>query len=104
VHALVLTSEDAGGRRSVSVGERIEVRLPERPTTGYRWQADVDASALRQVDDRYEGEAAPRGAAGVRSLTFEALRPGRARLRLASRRAWEGEDDDEFVVDLDVTR
>jgi inhibitor of cysteine peptidase len=98
-----LTREDAGGRRSVRVGERIEVRLPERPTTGYRWQPDVDPSVLRQVDDRFDGEAAPRGAGGVRTLAFEALRPGPARLRLASRRAWEGEAVDEFVVDLEIT-
>jgi inhibitor of cysteine peptidase len=100
---MVLTREDAGGRRSVRVGERIEVRLPERPTTGYRWQPDIDASALRQVDDRFEGEAAPRGAGGVRTLVFEPLRPGSARLRLESRRAWEREAVDEFVVDLEIT-
>ncbi|HUL27100.1 MAG TPA: protease inhibitor I42 family protein [Streptosporangiaceae bacterium] len=95
-----LRQEDSGGRRTARVGEELSVVLPENPTTGYRWQPEIDTSALQQTDDRYEGPAEPRGAAGTRRLTFKVLRPGPAQLRLVKRRAWENTGVDEFSVDL----
>jgi inhibitor of cysteine peptidase len=102
VPAVRLTREDAGGRRRVRVGEPIQVSLPEAPTTGYRWQADVDPGALRQVEDRFDPPGEARGGTGERAATFEAVRPGPARLRLVLRRSWEQEPAEEFAVDLDV--
>jgi len=94
---------DAGSRRTVRLGDLTTVRLPESPTTGYRWQADHDDAALRLVEDRFEGAQSPRGAGGDRVLIFEAARLGSATLRLAKRRGWGGgEPIDEFSAELDV--
>jgi uncharacterized protein (TIGR03086 family) len=97
-----LAQQDSGGRRTVRVGESVVVALPENPTTGYRWHADVDEAALQPIDDGYDGPAGLRGASGVRRLAFTALRAGPTRLRLVKRRSWEAKAVEEFAVDLDV--
>jgi inhibitor of cysteine peptidase len=97
-----LTYEDSGSTRPVSVGEYIKVSLAENPTTAYRWEIEGDQTALRQLDDRFDGPTIPRGASGTRVLSFEALHPGKTQLRLLKRRSWEKKAIDEFVVDLEV--
>lgn len=100
---LELDPAHAGSRQGLTVGEHAVLRLPESPTTGYRWQADFDAAALRLIDDRSEVAQTPRGSSGDRVLTFEAVRPGPVSLRLANRRSWEsGDPVAEFTVELDV--
>lgn len=100
---LELGPADAGTHRSVQVGDRTEVRLPENPTTGYRWQIPSDDSRFRLVEDRFEGAQSPRGAGGVRVLVFDAVRSGSASLRLVKCRSWEsGNPLEKFAVDLDV--
>lgn len=79
------------------------VRLPENPTTGYRWQIASDDSCLRLDDDRFEGAQSPRGAGGARVLVFEAVRAGSVSLQLLKSRSWEsGKPIEEFAVNLDV--
>jgi inhibitor of cysteine peptidase len=97
-----LAQEDSGGRRTVRVGEDVVVALAENPTTGYRWQADVDEAALQAIDDGYDGPTERRGAPGVRRLAFRILRAGPTRLRLVKRRSWESQVAAEFVLDLEV--
>jgi predicted secreted protein len=95
-----LTYEDSGSDRAIGVGEEIELSLTENPTTGYRWEPDLDPAMLRQTHDSYEGDAEPRGAAGVRVLRFEVLQPGDVALRLVKRRKWDQKVADQFVVRL----
>jgi inhibitor of cysteine peptidase len=98
-----LGAAESGTSKTVRVGDRTTVRLPENPTTGYRWQVDADDERLKLVEDRFEGAEVPRGAGGDRVLVFEAVRAGSARLGLAKRRAWgSGEAVEEFSVELDV--
>jgi len=92
----------APGRRTARAGDNLTVVLSENPTTGYRWHADIDVTTLQQADDRYFGQAEPRGAGGTRRLTFRVLRGGSIHLRLVKRRAWEDTAVEEFDLDLDV--
>jgi inhibitor of cysteine peptidase len=98
-----LRRADSGARVAIRTGDTVDVRLPENPTTGYRWHAEIDSTALRQVGDQYEGPTSPRGASGARVLTFEALRPGQTLLRLVNRRSWEAEVSDEFLARISVS-
>jgi inhibitor of cysteine peptidase len=100
--ALTLTREDTVRSRSVHVGDQIQVRLQENPTTGYRWEPDIDPHVLREVDDRYAGSVDRRGEPGLRVKTFEAVAPGSTQLRLVERRSWETTPSDEFVVHIDI--
>ncbi len=97
-----LRYQDAGSEHPVRVGERIEITLPERPTTGYRWHVDALPPELQQTDDRYDGADEPRGAGGNRILGFEAVRPGVVTLQLQQRRSWEQDATDRFSVQLRV--
>lgn len=98
-----LTQDDAGAVRRARVGEPVTVVLAENPTTGYRWQADVDEAALPLTADEYDGATHPVGASGVRRLTFVPARAGRVTLRLVKRREWEDKAVADFEVQLEVT-
>src|SRR5919201_1179332 len=91
-----LTRKDAGRRLTVTVGENIRLSLPEA-ATGFRWVLAADATALRTVKDETVASALPRGGAGERVFTLEALRPTSTVLRLEKRRAWDGKVADEFA-------
>ncbi|HEY5247769.1 MAG TPA: protease inhibitor I42 family protein [Dermatophilaceae bacterium] len=98
-----LHPENSGTSRSVRISDLTTVRLPENPTTGYRWQLDSGDARLKLVEDRFEGAGTLPGAGGERVLVFEAVRAGSARLRLAKRRSWEkGKPVEEFSVELIV--
>ena len=78
--------------RELRVGDELILRLPENPTTGFRWQVQPSADpALRRIDDRFEpGSGSPLpGASGTRVLKFAASSPGTVQLSLAHRQAWE---------------
>jgi inhibitor of cysteine peptidase len=98
-----LTQNDSGGACSVRVGDEITVVLAENPTTGYRWQPDIDTARLQLTADHYEGPERPVGTGGTRHLTFASLQPGPVQLHLVKRRSWEQAVVAEFDVTLDVT-
>ena len=84
-----LTEADAGREHAAAVGEQLVVRLPENPTTGYRWQLDAPAEVAVE-DDGFEpgGSGAP-GAAGTRTFRLRATAPGTHHLAATQRRSWE---------------
>ena len=101
---LNLTATDAGTRCAARVGDQVSVALNENPSTGYRWQADVDEAALRPLDDAFEAASGATGAGGTRRLTFEVLAAGATDLRLRKLRSWKPDEVvEEFAVTLDVT-
>src|SRR5947209_6040062 len=97
-----LTENDNGARCQVAMGETVTVTLPETPTTGYRWQAEVDSAALRTLDDQSEQQAMPRGAPGTRTFSFEPVAAGETVLRLVKKRSWEATAAEEYTVILSV--
>ena len=97
-----LTQDNAGQRLSVRVGETVSIALAENPTTGYRWHADIDPTRLQQTEDSYDGPSEPRGAGGIRRLTFTTLRAGPTHLKLVQRRSWENAGSADFDLDLDI--
>jgi inhibitor of cysteine peptidase len=64
-------------------GERLEVRLPENRTTGYRWRLDDAADGVVALtDDRFEAPEGRMGASGERVLHFSGRAPGAGAIRL----------------------
>lgn len=91
---LVLTRADNGRAAEVRVGERIEVRLPENPTTGFAWAIDETDSRLLALEGTVY--AAPTtegfiGARGQRTFTFMARQASEIALKLKYWRFWEGD-------------
>lgn len=85
---LEITDANNGGRVNASPQDVIVVRLPENPTTGYRWGVD-SLGSLRLVDDAFVVASGAPGAGGKRVLRFAAVTPGTTALVLALRRMWE---------------
>ncbi|MFO1372765.1 MAG: protease inhibitor I42 family protein [Candidatus Competibacteraceae bacterium] len=90
---LVLTRTDNNRTAEVRVGERITVRLPENPTTGFTWAIDETNSRLLALDgtDYAESSEVHIGAKGQRTFTFTARHAGEVVLKLKHWRFWEGE-------------
>lgn len=78
---------------AVAPGDFILLRLPENPTTGFRWYWQAASREFVALEsDSFEplgGEQI--GAGGTRVLSYRALRPGTESLRLVLWRDWEGE-------------
>ena len=91
---LVLTDTDAGRTVEVAPGAGVQLRLPENPTTGYRWTMTVTpAGCLQVTSDAFERPAtAAVGAGGVRVVDIRTSDVPTCELGLAYRRPWEGED------------
>ena len=71
-------------------GDVLLIRLPENPTTGYRWQFSQSGSGALQVsEDRFEAhphsDAAAPGANGLRVIRFNATQRGQVRMSLGAK-------------------
>lgn len=86
---------------AVARGDVVVVRLPENPTTGYRWQVDT-GDGVSLVDDVGEPGGNAPGSAGERILRLQADRPGTWPVVLRLSRPWEQEHVDERRVDVTV--
>ena len=84
------------------MGDVIEVRLPETATTGYLWQPEVDEQTLQLVGDERSAPEQPRGAPGVRVISFKVLEPQATELRVVKRRPWDSEAKDAFTLTVEV--
>ncbi|HEX7967188.1 MAG TPA: protease inhibitor I42 family protein [Stellaceae bacterium] len=78
----------------LAVGETVEVRLPENPSTGFRWHVIADGKpACALVGDAFAAPSGPPGRGGEHSWTFGAVHPGQCDIELRYRRRWEGAGD-----------
>ena len=87
---ITLDQSAAGQIVDDSVGQVIELRLPENPSTGFRWQFAADLGpACAVVGDTYTAAANRPGASGEHTWTLQAAQPGVCELRLVYRRPFE---------------
>jgi inhibitor of cysteine peptidase len=104
---VTLGAADRGRLIEVAPGSRVLLRLPENPSTGYRWELEpLEGDALKRQADTYQPPAtlAP-GAGGVRVFDFLARSPGNVVLRLRLRRPWEpaGAAAETFEVTVQIS-
>jgi inhibitor of cysteine peptidase len=102
---LTLGADDNGRTLQVQTGGSVVLRLPENPSTGYRWA--WQATDGTQVEVESEAfQAAPGlapGAAGERVFQLRPRVAGVAVLRLVLRRPWEaGSGVSRYQVTLKV--
>lgn len=81
----------AAAPHQASPGDHVVIRLPESPSSGYRWQLDTyDPGVLTPAGDAFEAAAdALTGGGGTREFRFVVERSGHCDLALSLRRAWE---------------
>ena len=95
--AAVWSLDDAqrGRRVEMLVEDELHVRLPELPSSGYRWVPRSDwGGEMKMLGDELEepnGETRL-GGAMTRHLWLRAQEPGAGHLKLALVREWQGED------------
>jgi inhibitor of cysteine peptidase len=98
----VLTAADNGKKIVLKVGAEATLRLPENPSTGYRWAVDAADSHLVDVSQaEYAPASNAPGAGGQARWTIKAKAAGSATVRLKRWRPWEG--DKSVVERYDIT-
>jgi inhibitor of cysteine peptidase len=89
-----LSATDAAGPTELHRGDTVELRLPESPTTGYRWRWRLPVTLRMLADEHVQaataGVDAP-GVGGERRLAFDVTAAGLHELRAELARPWEGE-------------
>lgn len=91
MNSLIFTESTAGNRITVPTQQAFEIHLRENPTTGYRWQLDLDEGVA--LISRHFMPSRPdiSGAGGVRRFVLSVDRPGDFGIRAILRREWEPE-------------
>jgi inhibitor of cysteine peptidase len=81
----------AAAPHPASAGDHVVIRLPESPSSGYRWQLDTyDSAVLTPAGDTFEPAAdAMTGGGGTREFRFVVASSGHSDVALSLRRAWE---------------
>ena len=106
VHAVELSMADNGRQLPLTVGEKLIIRLPGNPTTGYGWFVQTcDSTFLHQPDDpAYTSDSNLLGAGGQYTFTFDTTAPGKTTLTLVYHRPWKKDKPPEktFSIHLDI--
>ncbi len=101
---IVLGASDNGRSVSASVGDAVVIKLPENPTTGYRWSAvaAVEGAVTVERDEFLLPSGAGVGGGGVHAFTWRAQRPGTGPIEFVLQRAREGQPTQRFRVTVVV--
>jgi len=92
-HNVDLGEESNGREISLNVGDTVILRLPENPTTGYRWTLEKDGSPVcSKIGDSFVPPADSRpGSPGTHEWRFRAEKPGAAAVEMRLIRKWNGD-------------
>jgi inhibitor of cysteine peptidase len=74
-------------------GDQVVIRLPESPTSGFRWHLDTyDAAVLEATGEQFLAATdAMTGGGGTREFRFLVQDVQRSEIALSLRRAWEAD-------------
>ena len=81
--------EDPVQAIGVGTGERFSIALACNPTTGYLWEAGVDAGYLELDSQEFEPAGGGVGAGGREVFHFNTLAPGETDISFECRRPWD---------------
>jgi inhibitor of cysteine peptidase len=100
-----LTEADNGKDVDAHVGDTIVLRLPENPTTGYRWAFDdLDTAAVGAQEGDHTRSSEAVGSGGEKTWSLTPTAPGATPVKLKLWRHWEGDSSvkKRFSVTLSV--
>ncbi|HEX8969139.1 MAG TPA: protease inhibitor I42 family protein [Chloroflexota bacterium] len=104
--ALRLSRTDDGVVAQVGVGDVVEIRLAENPSTGFTWAIEPLPPMVRLEDTAFQAPPdAAIGTGGTRLARFRVAASGQATIRLKHWRDWEGDASvtERFSVTLRVS-
>jgi inhibitor of cysteine peptidase len=80
----------AGKSIDLPVGQTVEIRLQENPSTGFRWSIASDGTPqCTVVADSYQSQPGPPGQAGVHVWDLRGVQPGQCTFEVRYSRSWE---------------
>ena len=87
----IADEDDNGQSVTMSVGDVLQLMLPENPTTGYTWAIVTNDEGVLAPsgEPAYEVESDAIGAGGTKTFMFQALAPGTSVLQMVNARQWE---------------
>lgn len=103
---LLIQQENNGQTFDATIGQVFEIRLPENPTTGFRWDMASGKPAYAVIRDEFRPPQPARpGAPGEHTWELKALAAGDCEIELSYRRRWQPDDQpaNTFRVRLHVT-
>lgn len=103
---IMIDQAQSGHSVDLPVGQVIELRLAENPTTGYRWvfTAKGDPTCV-VVGDRFEGSAGPPGAGGEHIWQIRGATLGECDIAMQHRRSFQPDTPTQsFTLHVRVTR
>jgi inhibitor of cysteine peptidase len=87
----------------LAIGQTIEIRLRENPTTGYRWQLmGGDRAVCAMTSDTFKPASGPPGRGGKHSWIFEAVGPGECDIGFRYRRPWGDPEQSERMFQIHI--
>lgn len=87
---ILLDKKACGSRQNLTVGDKLGIRLPGNPTTGFLWTTVAVPSLLQQQGESvYRTDSQLAGAGGITTFSFSVTEAGDGALELAYRRPWE---------------
>jgi inhibitor of cysteine peptidase len=98
----VFTAAACGGTIDVPVSTPFAIDLEENPTTGYRWEFEVDAGLEIISSDFTQNQGGGAGAAGVRQLVARADQQGEFLIHGKLLRSWIGDSSTTTRCDITV--
>jgi inhibitor of cysteine peptidase len=108
VQDLILTAKDNGKSFSASLGNTIIIKIPENPTTGFRWELEeFDNNALEVQQSGFSAQSTTlTGSGGEKSFIIKTQKIGQTFIRLKLWRDWEGDSSviERYEVNIEVLR
>jgi inhibitor of cysteine peptidase len=87
----------------LAIGQTIEIRLRENPTTGFRWQLmGGDRTVCAMTSDTFKRASGPPGHGGEHSWIVEAVGPGECNIEFRYRRAWANPGQSERMFQIHI--
>jgi inhibitor of cysteine peptidase len=100
---LEINKAQNGSTVEVPLGDSFRVRLPENPTTGYRWKLQSAGDpAFRLEEESFETSPGGIGAGGNRWWRFQPAHVGLAHLEFALQRSWQPQPVETFSIAIHV--
>lgn len=85
------------------MGRRIEISLPENPTTGFRWQAvQLGEPVVELIEKHFVPGLKATGETGLQVWKFKVTAEGAATIQLVYRRSWESDAAAANIFSLQV--
>jgi inhibitor of cysteine peptidase len=98
-----INKTQSGADVEVILGEPFEVRLPENPTTGFRWKIHASGAPTVEVEaDSFQPPDGAVGAGGTHRWRFRTAQAGVATLEMDYGRSWEQRPAETFRVTIHV--